>query len=277
MSAYTRMNKIGRGSYGDVFKVTRNSDGKVLVIKEVSLLGVSKEEENEILNETEIIKKLDHRHIVSCVESFVENDVLHIVMEYASGGDLAAVIKRNSAAGKYITEEQFWSYLIQITLGLQHMHSRRVLHRDVKASNVFLDQNGDIKIGDLGLGKVLSSKTTCAISQVGTPIYFSPEICEGKPYDTKSDVWALGCLLFELVTCKPPFQAANQPQLLKKIVNDPPEAHVPSHYSREIPFIIGKLLDKDPRKRPSPDSILNYSAVQIRIERARFKQQEMEL
>jgi len=105
----------------------------------------------------------------------------------------------------------------------------------------------------------------------------SPEMCEGKPYDTKSDVWALGCLMFELAALKPPFQAPNQALLARKIINEAPEAHVPSHYSREIPFIINKLLDKDPRKRPSPDSILNYSAVQIRLERARFQAREAEL
>ena len=105
----------------------------------------------------------------------------------------------------------------------------------------------------------------------------SPEMCEGKPYDTKSDVWALGCLMFELAALKPPFQAPNQAVLARKIINEAPSAHVPPHYSREIPFIINKLLDKDPRKRPSPDSILNYSAVQIRLERARFQTREAEL
>ena len=102
-------------------------------------------------------------------------------------------------------------------------------------------------------------------------------MCEGKPYDTKSDVWALGCLMFELAALRPPFQAPNQAMLARKIINEAPESHVPTQYSREIPFIINKLLDKDPRKRPSPDSILNYSAVQIRLERARFQAREAEL
>ena len=102
-------------------------------------------------------------------------------------------------------------------------------------------------------------------------------MCEGKPYDTKSDVWALGCLLFELAALKPPFQAANQTLLARKIIHEPPDSQVPGHYTREIPFIINKLLDKDPRRRPSPSSILNYSAVQIRLERASFQAREDEL
>ena len=102
-------------------------------------------------------------------------------------------------------------------------------------------------------------------------------MCEGRPYDTKSDVWALGCFMFELATLKPPFQAPNQALLARKIINDAPDTHVPSHYSREIPFIVNKLLDKEPRRRPSPDSILNYSAVQIRLERTRFQAREAEL
>lgn len=276
LSAYTKLDRVGRGSYGEVWKVRRHSDGVELVMKEVSMVGISEQEEREILNETSCMMQLSHPHIVAYVGSFLEHGSLHIVMELASGGDLQCLIRRQVQKNTFILEERLWKFLIQLTQGLQHAHSRRILHRDIKASNVFIDANDNIKIGDLGLGKILG-ESRCAVSQVGTPIYMSPEMCEGKPYDTKSDVWALGCLMFELAVLKPPFQAANQALLVRKIINEAPELHVPNHYSREIPFIINKLLDKDPRRRPSPDSILNYSAVQIRLERARFQQREAEL
>jgi len=220
--------------------------------------------------------QLSHPHIIAYVGSFLERGSLHIVMEFASGGDLQCLIRKQALAGKFLSEERLWKWMIQLTQGLQHAHARRILHRDIKASNVFLDAHDNIKIGDLGLGKILG-ESRCALSQVGTPIYMSPEMCEGKPYDTKSDVWALGCLMFELASLKPPFQAANQALLARKIINAAPESHVPANYSREIPFIISKLLDKDPRRRPSPDSILNYSAVQIRLERASFQAREADL
>lgn len=104
--------------------------------------------------------QVQHQHVVRLMSSFVENKTLHIVMEWASGGDMAAVIRRVAAAGGQFEEEQLWKYLIQLTEGLQHLHSRRILHRDIKASNVFLDDEGNIKIGDLGLGKILTGQAS---------------------------------------------------------------------------------------------------------------------
>ena len=222
MSAYTKLDRVGRGSYGEVWKVRRHSDGVELVMKEVSMVGISEQEEREILNETSCMMQLSHPHIVAYVGSFLEHGSLHIVMELASGGDLQCLIRRQVQKNTFIIEERLWKFLIQLTQGLQHAHSRRILHRDIKASNVFIDANDNIKIGDLGLGKILG-ESRCAVSQVGTPIYMSPEMCEGKPYDTKSDVWALGCLIFELAVLKPPFQAANQALLVRKIINEAPE------------------------------------------------------
>lgn len=277
MESLTKLERIGKGSYGEVFKARMKGTGTIVVVKEVSLVGISKEEEREILNESQVMLQVEHKHVIRFVASFVENSTLHIVMDLASGGDLAANVRDYAARGQKIEEEVLWKYLIQLTEGLQHLHSRRILHRDIKASNIFVDGDGNVKIGDLGLGKILTGTAQCAQSKVGTPLYFSPEICEGKPYDTKSDVWALGCLMHELATLRPPFHAQNQIALAKKIVNDQPDLRIPSKYSKEMQFIIGKMLEKDPRKRPSPDSLLNYSAVQIRADRAKFREREEEL
>lgn len=277
MAMLKKLQKIGKGSYGDVFTARVRSSGTVVVVKEVSLVGISKDEERDILNETQVMLQVEHKNVIRFVASFVETGTLHIVMDLASGGDLAAAVRSYAASGRHIEEETLWTYLIQLTEGLQHLHSRRILHRDIKASNIFIDADGSIKIGDLGLGKILTGNAQCAQSKVGTPLYFSPEICEGKPYDTKSDVWALGCLLHELATLRPPFHAQNQIALAKKIVNEHPDVRVPSRYSKELQFIIGKMLEKDPRKRPSPESLLNYSAVQIRVDRAKFREREQEL
>jgi hypothetical protein len=277
LESLTKLERIGKGSYGEVFKARMKGTGTIVVVKEVSLVGISKDEEREILNESQVMLQVEHKHVIRFVASFVENSTLHIVMDLASGGDLAAAVREYAVRGEKIEEEVLWKYLIQLTEGLQHLHSRRILHRDIKASNIFVDGDGNVKIGDLGLGKILTGTAQCAQSKVGTPLYFSPEICEGKPYDTKSDVWALGCLMHELATLRPPFHAQNQIALAKKIVNDQPDMRVPSKYSKELQFIIGKMLEKDPRKRPSPDSLLNYSAVQIRADRAKFREREEEL
>lgn len=144
-------------SYGEVFKVRRHSDGMEMVLKEVSMVGICEQEEREILNETSCMMQLSHPHIISYFGSFLERGSLHIVMEFASGGDLQCLIRRHAQAGTFVIEERLWKFLIQLTQGLQHAHSRRILHRDVKASNVFIDANDNIKIGDLGLGKVLGA------------------------------------------------------------------------------------------------------------------------
>ena len=119
------------------------------------MVGISEQEEREILNETSCMMQLSHPHIISYVGSFLERGSLHIVMEFASGGDLQCLIRRHVQTGDFIIEDRLWKFLIQLTQGLQHAHSRRILHRDIKAQNVFLDANDNIKIGDLGLGKVL--------------------------------------------------------------------------------------------------------------------------
>ena len=147
-------------SYGEVFKVRRHSDGMEMVLKEVSMVGICEQEEREILNETSCMMQLSHPHIISYFGSFLERGSLHIVMEFASGGDLQCLIRRHAQAGTFVSEERLWKFLIQLTQGLQHAHSRRILHRDVKASNVFIDANDNIKIGDLGLGKVLGRART---------------------------------------------------------------------------------------------------------------------
>lgn len=151
LAAYTRLDRVGRGSYGEVFKVRRHSDGTELVLKEVSMVSMSEQEEREILNETSCMMALSHPHIIAYVGSFLERGSLHIVMEFASGGDLQCLIRRHVQASTFLSEERLWKFLIQLTQGLQHAHTRRILHRDIKASNVFLDAHDNIKIGDLGL------------------------------------------------------------------------------------------------------------------------------
>jgi len=114
-------------------------------------------------------------------------------------------------------EELLWNYLIQISQGLNYLHEKRILHRDLKPQNIFLDENENIKIGDMGLGRILGPQSNFAHTGVGTPLYFSPEICEEQPYNFKSDIWAFGCVMYELASFKPPFTAQNQIALAKYV------------------------------------------------------------
>ena len=205
---YELLEKLGQGTMGRVHRARRRADGVEFVVKQIGLSGFSETSRADILNEVCVMRQLEHPNVVAYEESFVLDDELSIVMEHLVGGDMGGAIK--SRGGEPLPEEEVWDMLIQLTEGLHHLHERRVLHRDIKLENIFVDGRGAVKIGDLGLGRLLSTRSSHARTGVGTPLYFSPEMCEERPYNEKSDVWALGCLIYELCCFAPPFAASNQ-------------------------------------------------------------------
>lgn len=135
---------------------------------------------------------MDHPNIIQYLDSFIENNELYIVVEWAEKGDLKYIVKRALKEDSHLDENRIWEYISQMAEALAHMHSKRIMHRDLKPANIFIDAEGKLKLGDLGLGREMSSQTFEAYSRVGTPLYMSPEVLEGSGYDTKSDVWSLG-------------------------------------------------------------------------------------
>ena len=243
------------------------------MLKQVPLGGLSDHDRRETLNEASILRSAQSRHVVTYVDSWEdsESDCLYIVMEHA-GEDLSAVMKAN---GGRLSEDDVWRFLLPVAQGLAHLHSIRVLHRDLKPANIFRTSTPDagerVVIGDLGLGRVLGAHSDFAKTGVGTPLYFSPELCQEQPYNDKSDVWAFGCLAHELLTGDPPFTANNQVALASKIVNAPTPA-LPDDISPDLAFVISKALVKDPARRPSMADILSLSRVRARIERAGMRE-----
>ena len=144
-------------------------------------------------------------------------------------------------------ERVIWKYFSQICDALAHMHARRILHRDLKPANVFLTLNGTVKVGDLGLGRMMSEHTFEAHSKVGTPLYMSPEVLRGDGYDWKSDVWSLGCVLYELANLKSPFKAEglNLYSLFQKI-SKADYAPLPDTYSKTLRDLAVAMLSVDP-------------------------------
>ena len=135
--------------------------------------------------------------------------------------------------GRPLQEAKIWKFFIEMCLGMNYLHSHKILHRDVKTINMFLGKNDTVKIGDLGVAKLLNQTANMTNTVVRTPYYLSPELCEEKPYNHKSDVWSLGCVLYELCTFKHPFEANNQGALILKIVRGK-FAPIPSSYSSEL-------------------------------------------
>ena len=263
INGYEIIERIGVGSYGRVYKVFKNK--KYYVLKEIPLnLSSAAEKINSVQNEADILSSLNNKYVVKFYESFKKNHNIYIIMEYCDNGDLCSFlnrIKKQRKSEEYFLEIDFvWKLFIQMSIGLYYIHSKKIIHRDIKTLNIFLTKNFDAKIGDLGVAKILEN-TNHAMTFIGTPYYVSPEMCRNKPYNEKSDIWALGCILYELITFNHPFTATNQAALFIKILNNkynPFPPGVPEDLKNMVDFI----LEKDYELRPSMADIITRKSFQ---------------
>lgn len=264
MDKYEKVKKIGEGSFGKAILVKSKEDGHQYVIKEINISGMSNKERQESRKEVAVLANMSHPNIVQYKESFEEGGCLYIVMDYCEGGDLFKRI--NSQKGVLFSETQILDWFVQICLALKHIHDRKILHRDIKSQNIFLTKDGTVQLGDFGIARVLNSTVELARTCIGTPYYLSPEICENKPYNNKSDIWALGCVLYEMCTLKHAFEAGNMKNLVLKIIRGsyPP---VSVHYSQELRSLLAQLFKRNPRERPSVSIILDKPFLSSRIEK----------
>ncbi|XP_064508515.1 serine/threonine-protein kinase Nek1 isoform X7 [Pseudopipra pipra] len=264
MDKYIKIRKIGEGSFGKAILVKAKENGQQYVIKEINISKMSNKEREESRREVAVLANMKHPNIVLYRESFEENGCLYIVMDYCEGGDLFKKI--NAQKGVLFSEDQILDWFVQICLALKHIHDRKILHRDIKSQNIFLTKDGTIQLGDFGIARVLNSTAELARTCIGTPYYLSPEICQNKPYNNKSDIWALGCVLYEMCTLKHAFEAGNMKNLVLKIISGPfPPVSV--HYSYDLRNLLSQLFKRNPRNRPSVNSILEKNFIAKRVEK----------
>ena len=204
MNKYKVEKVVGEGSFGKALLCRRNQDSKKCIIKQISLAKMSRKEAAATEQESSILARLRHPNIVTFWESFSETQkgvsYLCIVMEFADGGDLSTLIKNKR--NQLMSETEALRLFVQISLAMKHVHDRKILHRDLKAQNIFLTSAGIIKLGDFGIARVLRNTAELASTQIGTPYYMSPEIMDNKRYNSKTDIWSLGCVLYELLALK---------------------------------------------------------------------------
>lgn len=252
MDSYTVLRVIGEGSFGRALLVQPKDDSGQYVVKEIRLPKTHSGQESS-RTEAVLLSRLKHTNIVAFRESFEADGHLYIVMEYCAGGDLLQRIKQQKST--LFSVDVVLRWFAQMCLGAKHIHDKRVLHRDLKSKNIFLTDNGTIKLGDFGSACVLNSSKAYAYSYVGTPYYVSPEIWDSRPYNNKSDVWSLGCVLYELCTLRHPFQARSWKSLILKVCRGayPP---LPNHLPYELHYLLKQMFKTNPRDRPSLNTIL---------------------
>lgn len=285
LSLYEPLDIIGNGSFGIIRKVRRKADGVVFARKELNFERMSERDRKQIVAEVNILKDLHHENIVRYHDRYVDREagILYILMEYCGGGDLSSIIKQAQRHQRPIPEDTIWNYFMQLCLALNYCHHPsgqgqgrlsgggsseerekrpQILHRDLKPDNVFLDENNCVKLGDFGLSKALST-ASFAQTYVGTPYYMSPELMQEKAYDSKSDIWSLGCLIFELCALKPPFAEAKTHAELSILIRNGRIPPLPKGYSPALSSVIKAMLNLNPAMRPSAAQLLQHERLDL--------------
>ena len=257
---YQIIKKIGEGSYAKIYKVKKDSSDKTYVLKNIPVSEEDYSSMKEILNESSILSTCDNIYVVKYYDSFFYCGTFNIITEFCPYGDLFGYIKFYKERGSKIEEKIIWIIFIQLSLGLSYLHHKKILHRDIKTKNIFIKNNLTVKIGDFGIAKILNSTSSYAHTFIGTPYYISPELCKDQPYNDKSDVWSLGCVLYELCTLNHPFEGGTQVEIYEKIMTQKFKAISPD-YSLELKKMVDLLLEKDEKKRPKMKDILKMKCV----------------
>ena len=264
---YRILKLLGEGSFGKAYLSENLADNTKCVIKQIPLIDLSEEEKKDTFNEVLILKKVNHSNIIKFLDVFKSSkpiNTLNIVTEYADDGDLSQKIELLKKKKSPFTEKEILNYLTQICLALNHIHKKKIIHRDLKSGNIFLTKSGLVKLGDFGISKGFKNTWEKAKTMVGTPYYLSPEIINGQPYDSKNDIWALGVMSYEMMSFKKPFNANSLPALSLRIlrgVYQPP----PSYYSKDLINLVKLCLNLEPKKRPSAEMILKMDFMKKRI------------
>lgn len=304
---YTSLEIIGHGSFGSIRKVVR-SDGTILARKEISYKTMNAKEKNQIISEFRILKSLVHPNIVRYLhhEHVPSAQEVHLYMEYCGGGDLAGAIRRLKAEDIFYPEHEVWAVLSQLCLALYRCHYNTnapplpksllapvstaskeesaaptsfILHRDIKPENIFLDKTGagtNVKLGDFGLAKMLDGDNPLATTYVGTPYYMSPELLLDQASTPASDIWSLGCVIYELCARHPPFQAKSHLQLSQK-VQEGKFKPLPSVYSHTLGRTVAACLQVTPNHRPTAETLLNLDIVKISRKEIELREREQHI
>ena len=263
MENYEYIKSIGQGMYGQVFLARNKIENKNYAIKRINFQDIAEKDKNNIENEVKLLKQLRHPNIVSYKDSFLDKDnYYNIVMIYCDGGDIYSKIK--SQKKEYFPEEDILNWIVQLCLALSYIHDKKILHRDLKTQNIFIQNKDTIRIGDFGIAKIFNQTREMAGSIVGTPLYMSPEQYNGKNYGYKSDIWSLGCCVYEMCNLKHAFEGNTWNAVVVKVLKG---QHNPVNniYSRDLINLVEAMLNINSKSRPTVARILESKLIKPKV------------
>ncbi|CAJ1967511.1 unnamed protein product [Sphenostylis stenocarpa] len=271
MEDYEVIQQIGRGALGATFLVLHKIEKKRYVLKKIHLSKQADKSKETALQEVtmDLIAKLNHPYIVEYKDAWVEK-MLNFCKDKKDRGinrEVFPTANVKKARGSYFSEEKVCKWLTQLLLAVDYLHSNRVLHRDLKCSNIFLTKENNIRLGEFGLAKLLNTEDLTSPA-VGTLNYMCPEAFAGMPYGYKSDMWSLGCCMFEIVAHQLAFRAPDRTGLINKI-NRCSVSPMPIVYSSTLKQLIKSMLRKNPEHRPTASELLRHPHLQPYVLRCR--------
>ena len=259
---YYKRKLIGTGSYGEAWLVERVADQAIFVAKVMNLDKMSSRDKQYAYSEIKCLANCEHPNIVKYEEDHEENELLLIVMEYADAGDLDRHIKSRAADTRRFQEHEALFLFLQVCMALDHIHSHKMLHRDIKGANILLTSSGLVKLGDFGFSHQYDETVSGVVANTfcGTPYYLAPELWNNQRYSKKADVWSVGVLLYEIMALKRPFTASNMKGLMAKVLTGE-YAPLPDTYTQAFRDVVRSILVVDANARPSISDIFRIPFV----------------
>ena len=252
--------KLGKGGFGIVFKFQQDN-GDIVAGKIINLNKYKKGENlrngNLLVDEVKLQQSLNGNEFVKIIDYKEIPNYVYIFLEYCENGSLQKLLNKR----KYLTEKEVQNYMLQIIIALNYLHSKNIIHRDLKLDNILLGKNMEIKIGDFGLATKLDKKKQSGLTgRHGTLMYCAPEILSGEEYSFEVEIWSLGVILCYLLTGKFPFNGKNEEELISNITSKNIYPSIPNKpkISKVAKDLIKQILIKDPKKRPSLNQIIYH-------------------
>ena len=252
MINYEIKEQIGKGLYSKIYKV--QVDATNYAMKKVCLNNITRNQKKYLLSELKILSEHTSPFLIKYYDSFVKEESINYIMEYCKKGTLQNIIKYDKLSNEYI-----YKYLAQICFGVKYLHDQKIIHRDLKSSNILIDQHNNVKIIDFGVSKILNDYMTYTKSFVGTPYNMSPELFKHSFYDNKIDIWAIGIILYEMTHRKMPFECKTLLKLQEKITIG--KYQMNEFILTEFKNIITKCLQVAPYRRLRLNDVLKLSNI----------------